>query len=165
VSSSIQVMTHPDGPRVNICVFLPAADLDDCYTRPAREFAQLLRKGGHTLVWGGSDVGLMKVVADSAHEAGGRRGNRVHEVLVGKQRPQRSRIRMHKQPFGNASSGTAATGRWRRRTSRIRTRRTASGCRLLYQGGQDVVPAVACECVGSERDCRVGCLCRVRKDL
>ncbi len=56
---------------MNICVFLSAADLDDRYTRPAREFAKLLGKGGHTLVWGGSDVGLMKVVADGVQEAGG----------------------------------------------------------------------------------------------
>lgn len=57
---------------MRICVFLSAADLDERYTRPAREFAELLGKGGHTLVWGGSDVGLMKVVADGVHEAGGR---------------------------------------------------------------------------------------------
>ncbi|BAC70462.1 lysine decarboxylase [Streptomyces avermitilis] len=57
---------------MKICVFLSAADLDDRYTRPAREFAELLGKGGHTLVWGGSDVGLMKVVADGVQEAGGR---------------------------------------------------------------------------------------------
>ncbi|MDQ1036005.1 uncharacterized protein (TIGR00730 family) [Streptomyces sp. V3I8] len=57
---------------MNICVFLSAADLDERYTRPAREFAELLGKGGHTLVWGGSDVGLMKVVADGVREAGGR---------------------------------------------------------------------------------------------
>jgi uncharacterized protein (TIGR00730 family) len=57
---------------MNICVFLSAADLDDRYTRPAREFAELLGKGGHTLVWGGSDVGLMKVVADGVQQAGGR---------------------------------------------------------------------------------------------
>ncbi|MEU7578383.1 TIGR00730 family Rossman fold protein [Streptomyces sp. NPDC041068] len=57
---------------MNICVFLSAADLDDRYTRPAREFAELLGKGGHTLVWGGSESGLMKVVADGVEEAGGR---------------------------------------------------------------------------------------------
>lgn len=56
---------------MRICVFLSAADLDHRYTRPAREFAELLGKGGHTLVWGGSDVGLMKVVADGVEEAGG----------------------------------------------------------------------------------------------
>jgi uncharacterized protein (TIGR00730 family) len=57
---------------MDICVFLSAADLDERYTRPAREFAGLIGKGGHTLVWGGSDVGLMKVVADGVQEAGGR---------------------------------------------------------------------------------------------
>ncbi|MBC9723468.1 TIGR00730 family Rossman fold protein [Streptomyces sp. TRM68367] len=57
---------------MRICVFLSAADLDDRYTRPARDFAKLIGKGGHTLVWGGSDVGLMKVVADGVQEAGGR---------------------------------------------------------------------------------------------
>ncbi|MGX2994366.1 LOG family protein [Streptomyces sp. JNUCC 64] len=57
---------------MNICVFLSAADLDERYTGPAREFAALLGRGGHTLVWGGSDKGLMKVVADGVQEAGGR---------------------------------------------------------------------------------------------
>ncbi|MFI5966048.1 TIGR00730 family Rossman fold protein [Streptomyces asoensis] len=57
---------------MRICVFLSAADLDDRYTRPARQFAEMLGKGGHTLVWGGSDVGLMKVVADGVQETGGR---------------------------------------------------------------------------------------------
>jgi uncharacterized protein (TIGR00730 family) len=57
---------------MNICVFLSAADLDERYTRPAREFAELIGKGGHTLVWGGSDTGLMKVVADGVRGTGGR---------------------------------------------------------------------------------------------
>jgi uncharacterized protein (TIGR00730 family) len=57
---------------MRICVFLSAADLDERYTTPARDFAERLGKGGHTLVWGGSDVGLMKVLADGVHEAGGR---------------------------------------------------------------------------------------------
>ena len=48
---------------MNICVFLSSADLDDRYTRPACEFAELVGKGGHTLVWGGSDAGLMKVAS------------------------------------------------------------------------------------------------------
>ncbi|MEU1279502.1 TIGR00730 family Rossman fold protein [Streptomyces sp. NPDC005805] len=57
---------------MDICVFLSAAELDERYTTPAREFARLLGKGGHTLVWGGSESGLMKVVADGVQEAGGR---------------------------------------------------------------------------------------------
>lgn len=57
---------------MNICVFLSAADLDERYTEPARAFAELLGKDGHTLVWGGSDKGLMKVVADEVQASGGR---------------------------------------------------------------------------------------------
>ncbi|MCX5204046.1 TIGR00730 family Rossman fold protein [Streptomyces sp. NBC_00237] len=73
---------------MNICVFLSAADLDERYTRPAREFAELLGKGGHTLVWGGSDVGLMKVVADGVERAGGRLVGVSVEFLQAKARPQ-----------------------------------------------------------------------------
>jgi uncharacterized protein (TIGR00730 family) len=57
---------------LKICVFLSAADLDERYTGPAREFAELLGTRGHTLVWGGSDTGLMKVVADGVRATGGR---------------------------------------------------------------------------------------------
>ncbi|MFB7503789.1 LOG family protein [Streptomyces broussonetiae] len=72
---------------MNICVFLSAADLDERYTRPAREFAELIGKAGHTLVWGGSNVGLMKVVADGVHEAGGRLLGVSVEFLASKARP------------------------------------------------------------------------------
>lgn len=57
---------------LSICVFCSAADLDEVYTDAAREFAGLIGKRGHSLVWGGSDSGLMKVVADGVQEAGGR---------------------------------------------------------------------------------------------
>ncbi|MFF3764963.1 TIGR00730 family Rossman fold protein [Streptomyces sp. NPDC001922] len=57
---------------MNICVFCSAENLDERYTRPAREFARLMGKGGHTLVWGGSESGLMKVMADGVEAAGGR---------------------------------------------------------------------------------------------
>ena len=57
---------------MNIGVFLSAADLSEQYTTPAAEFGRLIGAGGHTLVWGGSEAGLMKVVADAAQRAGGR---------------------------------------------------------------------------------------------
>ncbi|MFF7727473.1 TIGR00730 family Rossman fold protein [Streptomyces sp. NPDC008001] len=57
---------------MNIAVFCSAADLDARYTAPAREFAELIGRGGHTLVWGGSESGLMKVMADGVQESGGR---------------------------------------------------------------------------------------------
>ncbi|MEF9885544.1 TIGR00730 family Rossman fold protein [Streptomyces sp. P9-A4] len=72
---------------MNICVFLSAADLDERYTAPAREFARLLGKAGHTLVWGGSDTGLMKVVADGVEEAGGRLVGVSVDFLAHKARP------------------------------------------------------------------------------
>ncbi|MEU2115947.1 TIGR00730 family Rossman fold protein [Streptomyces sp. NPDC016459] len=72
---------------MNICVFLSAADLDERYTAPAREFARLLGEGGHTLVWGGSDTGLMKVVADGVQEAGGRLVGVSVDFLAHKARP------------------------------------------------------------------------------
>ncbi|MFJ5307906.1 TIGR00730 family Rossman fold protein [Streptomyces sp. NPDC088350] len=72
---------------MKICVFLSAADLDERYTRPAREFAELVGKGGHTLVWGGSDVGLMKVVADGVQAAGGRLVGVSVDFLAAKTRP------------------------------------------------------------------------------
>ncbi|MBH5337134.1 TIGR00730 family Rossman fold protein [Streptomyces pactum] len=72
---------------MNICVFCSAADLDDRYTTPAREFARLIGAGGHTLVWGGSNVGLMKVMADGVQEAGGRLVGVSVEFLAAKARP------------------------------------------------------------------------------
>ena len=57
---------------MNICVFLSAADLDRRYSDAARGLGALIAGRGHTLVWGGSDVGLMKVLADAVHDAGGR---------------------------------------------------------------------------------------------
>ncbi len=71
---------------MDICVFCSAADLDDRYTAPAREFAELIGKGGHTLVWGGSDVGLMKVMADGVQEHGGRLVGISVEFLAAKAR-------------------------------------------------------------------------------
>ncbi|MFE3070032.1 TIGR00730 family Rossman fold protein [Streptomyces sp. NPDC059247] len=72
---------------MNICVFLSAADLDERYTAPARDFARLLGASGHTLVWGGSDTGLMKVVADGVEEAGGRLVGVSVDFLADKARP------------------------------------------------------------------------------
>lgn len=57
---------------LNVCVFCSAAELDVVYTESAREFAELIGSRGHSLVWGGSNVGLMKVVADGVQKAGGR---------------------------------------------------------------------------------------------
>lgn len=57
---------------MNVTIFCSASDLDAKYTRPAQEFARLMAERGHHLVWGGSDKGLMKLMADAVQEGGGK---------------------------------------------------------------------------------------------
>src|SRR5512140_1823626 len=57
---------------MNITIFCSANDVGEPYTSAARELATLLAKGGHTLVWGGSNKGTMKEIADAAQAADGR---------------------------------------------------------------------------------------------
>jgi len=57
---------------MNICIFCSASDVDEKYTDAARELATLIARVGHTLVWGGSNKGTMKVIADTAQAAGGK---------------------------------------------------------------------------------------------
>jgi uncharacterized protein (TIGR00730 family) len=55
----------------NVCVFLSASDLDEKYNKPAKELGRLLAENGYGFVYGGSDKGLMKVMASAVQEAGG----------------------------------------------------------------------------------------------
>lgn len=55
----------------NVCVFLSASDLEEKYSNPARELGELIAKAGIGFVYGGSDKGLMKVMADAVQGAGG----------------------------------------------------------------------------------------------
>lgn len=55
-----------------IGVFCSANDLEEKYTKPAQEFATLMAKYGYDLVWGGSDRGLMKTIASTVQEGGGK---------------------------------------------------------------------------------------------
>lgn len=57
---------------MRISVFCSAKDLDSGYAAMAREFGERLGRNGHTLVWGGSDTGTMKVVADAVRTGGGK---------------------------------------------------------------------------------------------
>ena len=54
----------------SIGVFCSASDLEARYTQPAEEFAALLAKNGFNFVYGGTDRGLMKVMASKAQEGG-----------------------------------------------------------------------------------------------
>ena len=55
-----------------ITVFCSASDVANKYIASAREFARLLAVSGYSLVWGGSDKGIMKVIADEVEREGGR---------------------------------------------------------------------------------------------
>lgn len=57
---------------MRVCVFCSAADVDDKYAQATRELGTLIGTRGHDLVWGGSYKGLMKVIADSTKERGGK---------------------------------------------------------------------------------------------
>ena len=46
--------------------------VDEKYAQAARDLARMIAEEGHTLVWGGSDRGLMHEVAASAKAAGGK---------------------------------------------------------------------------------------------
>jgi uncharacterized protein (TIGR00730 family) len=59
-------------PMSTICVFCGSSDgSDPVFARAAVELGELLADGGHGLVYGGGDVGLMGVVADAALGRGG----------------------------------------------------------------------------------------------
>ncbi len=55
-----------------ILVFCSANDLEEKYTKPSREFAKLIATNGYSLVWGGSDKGIMKLTASTVQENGGK---------------------------------------------------------------------------------------------
>ncbi len=53
---------------MNIAVFCSARDLDERYIGPTKKLVRLFARDGHSLVFGGSDKGLMKIVADEARK-------------------------------------------------------------------------------------------------
>lgn len=55
-----------------IGIFCSANDLAPKYTKPALEFARLMAQNGYSLVWGGTDRGLMSLVASEVQNAGGK---------------------------------------------------------------------------------------------
>lgn len=58
---------------MNICVFCgSAAGNNPLYASLAAEFGKLLAEGGHSLIYGGGNIGLMGIVADSVLENNGK---------------------------------------------------------------------------------------------
>ncbi len=58
---------------MNICVYCSSSDAAAApYFQAARELGRLLVEHRHTLVYGGTDVGLMGALAHAVHDYGGR---------------------------------------------------------------------------------------------
>ncbi len=56
---------------MKISVFLSSSDaLDEKYYKLAAEFGQKLAQRGHTLIYGGANVGMMRVMAQNAKKVG-----------------------------------------------------------------------------------------------
>jgi len=55
-----------------VCVFCSAQEIPEKYIGDAINFCTLLAKNGYSLVWGGSNTGLMKIVADTVQNNGGK---------------------------------------------------------------------------------------------
>lgn len=72
---------------MNVCVFCSASDLPAKYTEPSVRLAQLLAENGHNLVWGGSNVGLMRDIASGVQDAGGKLIGISMELLKNTARP------------------------------------------------------------------------------
>jgi uncharacterized protein (TIGR00730 family) len=69
-----------------ICVFCGSSPNSNAkYFSTAEELAKLLVKNGIGLVYGGSDIGTMKVIADTVLEAGGEAFGVMPQVLVDKE--------------------------------------------------------------------------------
>jgi uncharacterized protein (TIGR00730 family) len=58
---------------MKVCVFCGSASgHQSIYAETARELGNLLGSNGHTLVYGGGNIGLMGIIADNVLQSGGR---------------------------------------------------------------------------------------------
>ena len=79
----------------SICVFCGSSAGRTAYTDAARSIGRALARRGLTLVYGGSNVGVMRHLADAALEAGGRVVGVIPEHLVGWERAHRGLTELH----------------------------------------------------------------------
>lgn len=62
-----------DNNRIGVCVFCASSNhLNDGYMDSARQLGRCLAVGGHVLIYGGGNNGLMGALSREMHEAGGR---------------------------------------------------------------------------------------------
>ena len=48
-----------------IAIFGSAKDVAEKYAEPAKQFCKIMVKNGYHLIWGGSDIGLMRTIASA----------------------------------------------------------------------------------------------------
>ena len=71
---------------MNICVFCGSGDGDlPVYKSAAEEFGALIAQKGHSLIYGGADIGLMGAIADSVLAHGGKVTGIIPEFLFEKE--------------------------------------------------------------------------------
>ncbi len=79
-----------------ICVFCGSSmGFDEIYKRKALDLADYLIEKGHTLVYGGANVGLMKIIADRMLEAGGEVIGVMPQYLVDKEVAHSGLTKLH----------------------------------------------------------------------
>jgi uncharacterized protein (TIGR00730 family) len=79
-----------------ICVYCGSSPGGDpAFLRAAREVGRLLAQQGHTLVYGGGNVGLMGEVADAAMTAGGRVVGVIPDHMVRKKLAHEGLTKLH----------------------------------------------------------------------
>ena len=84
-----------------ICVFCAANDVEEKYIKDTKDLGRLMVENGYDLVWGGSNKGLMKVIADTVQNYGGKiigitmemlkdtRRMNADEMIIAKDLPER----------------------------------------------------------------------------
>ncbi len=70
---------------MNICVFCSSSNaINDIYFNEAKKLGELIGKGGHTLINGGANVGLMESITVAASKAGGKTIGIIPEQMIGR---------------------------------------------------------------------------------
>lgn len=71
---------------MNVCVFCGSSTgADAVYANAARETGKRIAQTGHTLIYGGGNVGLMGVLADAALQHGGRVTGVIPDFLLSRE--------------------------------------------------------------------------------
>lgn len=70
---------------MNICVFCSSSNaISDIYFNEANNLGELIGQGGHALINGGANVGLMEAVTVSARKAGAKTIGIIPERMIGR---------------------------------------------------------------------------------